>query len=75
MAKGSVSIKKPQRDKVLSFASGARKEKAGPVPEGYTRLTVNMDNNCHMKLKLAAVKQGTTMGKLLENLVNKHISI
>ena len=74
MAKSSVSIKKPQRDKVLAFAGKvANKDKPGPVPEGSQRLTVNMENSLHMRLKLEAVKQGTTMGRLLEKLVDGNV--
>jgi hypothetical protein len=72
MSKKAVSITKPKRDRVLEFAKAV--PKAGPVPTGSTRLTVNMENDLHMKLKLAAVKQSTTMGKLLEELVDKYVS-
>jgi len=42
-------------------------------PEGDTRLTVNIRVELHRKLKHAAVDQGTTVGALLAELIEKHL--
>lgn len=47
--------------------------KAGPVPDGYVRLTVNMEKGLHTELKMAAAEEGTTMGRLLESLVSDYV--
>lgn len=67
---------------VLAFAEGgkprtaskvkARSEnapvgqKSGLVPEGDTRLTANVRADLHMKLKIRAVQERTTVGELVE---------
>lgn len=76
MAKSSVSIKKPQREKVLAFAEAKQKPKpkgSGLVPEGCVRLTANMDEDLHLRLKLEAAKQRTTIGRMLEDLVDRNV--
>jgi hypothetical protein len=40
-------------------------------PSGDVRLTVNMRDDIHQRLKIAAVKQRTTVGELLEDLVEQ----
>ena len=42
-------------------------------PSGDTRLTVNMRDELHMRLKMAAVKQRTTVGQIIEDLVEQHV--
>lgn len=42
-------------------------------PSGDTRLTINIRDDLHMRLKLEAVKQRTTVGELIEGLVEKHV--
>lgn len=42
-------------------------QKAGLVPEGDVRLTANIDSDLHMKLKMRAVQERTTIGELIEN--------
>lgn len=41
------------------------------APEGDKRLTINLDETVHKKLKHAAIEQGITAGELIENLLNK----
>jgi len=46
---------------------------SGLVPEGDMRLTANIRENLHLKLKLAAAHRHTTIGALIEELVEKHL--
>ena len=74
MAKGSVSIKKPQREKVLAFAVEKLEPRgSGLLPSGDVRLTANIREDLHRRLKVEAVMQRTTIGELLEDLIGKHI--
>lgn len=59
---------------VLGFAEGDRKkEKATAAPAGDVRLTINLREDLHMKLKLRAVKDKTTVGEIIESLVEQHL--
>ncbi len=58
--------------------STARKERvpktaAGPVPEGDVRLTANIREDLHLKLKIVAATRRTTIGELLEDLVERYL--
>jgi len=44
--------------------------KSGLVPRGDVRLTANVDSDVHMKLKIQAARERTTVGQLIENWVN-----
>ena len=44
--------------------------KSGLVPHGDVRLTANVDSDVHMKLKIQAARERTTVGQLIENWVN-----
>jgi hypothetical protein len=74
----------PSAKAVLEFAEGrGAPGKAKPAtdaaatsrfpPSGDTRLTVNIRGDLHMRLKLEAVKQRTTVGELIEELVQQHV--
>jgi hypothetical protein len=53
--------------RVKSSASNAPKgEKSGLIPEGDVRLTANVRADLHMKLKMRAVQERTTVGELIE---------
>lgn len=47
--------------------------KSGLVPEGDVRLTANIRGDLHMKLKMRAVQERTTIGELIEELIAKHL--
>lgn len=51
-----------------------KKNVSGQVPEGDVRLTANVRKDLHKKLKHAAVDQETTIGDILETLIDKHLS-
>ncbi len=46
---------------------------SGLVPEGDVRLTANIREDLHLRLKIAAARQRTTIGELIELLVEKYI--
>ena len=80
MSKASVmkpSLVKPglaKRDtsKALEFAEKG-KSKSGLIPEGDVRLTANIKETLHLKLKIAAATRRTTIGELLEELIERHL--
>lgn len=45
----------------------------GPVPEGDVRLTANIREELHLKLKIAAATRRTTIGELIEELVETYL--
>ena len=47
--------------------------KSGLVPGGDVRLSANIDRSIHLKLKIAAAEQRTTIGELIEQLVTDHL--
>lgn len=55
---------------VLKFAEAGAKAapvgKSGLVPEGDVRLTANIRADLHMKLKIRAAQERTTVGELVE---------
>lgn len=74
------TLKKPTLDAVRAFAEStpAKKEKqasgkakgSGQVPDGDVRLTVNIRDDLHQKLKIRAVQERTTVGDLIEDWVS-----
>ena len=68
------SVRKPTLDtrQALDFAEGDTK-RSGLVPEGDVRLTANIRADLHMKLKMRAVQERTTIGELIEELIEKHL--
>jgi hypothetical protein len=45
----------------------------GPVPDGDVRLTANIREDLHLKLKIVAATRRTTIGELIEELVERHL--
>ena len=45
----------------------------GPVPEGDVRLTANIREDLHLKLKIIAATRRTTIGELIEELVEHNL--
>ena len=50
-----------------------KKSKSGQVPEGDVRLVANIRKDLHKRLKHAAVDEETTIGELLEKVLDKHL--
>lgn len=51
----------------------ATKPVSGLVPAGDVRLTANIRQDLHLRLKIAAAHRRTTIGEIIEELVAKHI--
>lgn len=60
----------PKQKRQLKTAS---KQVSGLVPEGDVRLTANISEEHHIKLKVAAAQQRTTIGELIEQLIDKSL--
>lgn len=67
-AEGSMSDQKRQGEGQVPepMKNASKERKSGLVPEGDVRLTANIKAALHMKLKLRAVQQRTTVGELIE---------
>lgn len=46
---------------------------SGLVPEGDVRLTANIREDLHLRLKIAAARRRTTIGEIIEDLVERHV--
>lgn len=76
--KPATASKKPRtsaKKKVPTKKSAASpsRSRSGLVPEGDIRLTANIREDLHLRLKIAAAKQRTTIGEIIEELVEKYV--
>lgn len=46
---------------------------SGLVPEGDVRLTANIRQDLHLKLKIAAAHKRTTIGEMIEALIDRYV--
>ena len=64
-------------DAALAFAEAgnqvARGKRAFFAPEGYRRLTINLPESLHKKLRMAAVEQDCTATEIIERLLLKEL--
>lgn len=51
----------------------ADKKRVFFAPEGDKRLTINIKQDLHKKLKIAAINNDMTAGELIEALIEKHL--
>ena len=65
--KGSAKIISP------SALNEGKKQASGLVPEDDVRLTANIRKDLHLKLKIKAAEERTTIGELIEELIEKYI--
>jgi predicted HicB family RNase H-like nuclease len=75
MAKASIrkpTVSKPGADKTLKFAEKG-KSKSGQIPDGDVRLTANIKEELHTRLKIEAAKRRMSIGDLVEELIETHI--
>lgn len=72
----AVSNEEPalSRRQAPETAPEAGKSLSGQVPVGDVRLTANIRKDLHTKLKVAAAIQGTTIGEILEGLIEAHLA-
>lgn len=61
--------KRPSRATQAATESPA--SMSGKVPEGDVRLTANVRQDLHLKLKIAAAEQRTTIGELIEDMIEE----
>ena len=62
-------------DKIIapSALNEGKKQVSGLVPEDDVRLTANIRKDLHLRLKIKAAEERTTIGELIEALIEKHI--
>jgi hypothetical protein len=51
----------------------AERKISGLVPEGDVRLTANIRQDLHLKLKIASAHRRTTIGEIIEELIEMHL--
>lgn len=65
------------RKQIKAKSNGAmvriKESLSGQVPEGDVRLTANIRDDLHLKLKITAARRRTTIGELIEELVEKYL--
>ena len=59
--------------KARSRKKPARKKPSGQVPDGDVRLTANIRQSLHLRLKIEAAHRRITIGELVEELIQKNI--
>ncbi|TGU70235.1 hypothetical protein E4633_18725 [Geomonas terrae] len=59
--------------KKTPLSKAAPKGVSGLVPEGDVRLTANIRQDLHLKLKIASAYRRTTIGEILEELIEKYV--
>ena len=68
------ALQKPNLDTVRAFAergtTAAARSRIGEVPPGDVRMTANIRSDLHLKLKIRAAEQRTTIGELIEGWVS-----
>ncbi|HJV33938.1 hypothetical protein [Geomonas sp.] len=63
----------PVKKRLKSAQVEEGKKISGLVPAGDVRLTANIREDLHLKLKIASACRRTTIGEILEELIEKHI--
>ncbi|WP_306535558.1 hypothetical protein [Geobacter sp.] len=71
--KKATTRKSEQKSQSKNKAKTQARPTSGQVPEGDVRLTANIREDLHLKLKIAAANKRTTIGELIEMLVAKHL--
>jgi hypothetical protein len=70
------SAQKPPEPKVTVkpiVSDNQQNKRVFNAPEGFKRLTINLPESLHKKLKLAAIEQGNTATDIIEMLLNKEL--
>lgn len=60
------SLMKPSLATVTTFAKGGNVRAIGHAPAGDVRLTINIKQELHRKLKIKAIEENTTVGRMVE---------
>lgn len=63
------------KEKIISYSAlnQGKKQLSGLVPEDDVRLTANIRKDLHLKLKIKAAEERTTIGELIEDLIENHL--
>jgi hypothetical protein len=61
--------------KITSAKQTAAEKRAFFAPEGYRRLTINLREDLHKKLRFAAIEQDCTATEIIERLLKKELEI
>ena len=75
----SAPQQKPARPAKSATQTAVRQTKAAPrhlsglVPQGDVRLTANIRQDLHLKLKIAAARRRTTIGEMIEELIDQYV--
>ena len=69
----SRETKRHGADRSTAIKSRTAKTAPAPVPEGDVRLTANIRQDLHLKLKIVAATRRTTIGELIEELVERYL--
>lgn len=72
-AKPAAKLAKRKQAQKPALQEKPAKAVPGAVPEGDVRLTANIRQDLHLKLKIAAATRRTTIGELIEELVEKYL--
>lgn len=72
-AKPSARETKRKEAPIPARMENPAKTAPGQVPEGDVRLTANIRQDLHLKLKIAAAHRRTTIGELIEELVESYL--
>ena len=63
----------PKKGQLPAAAPAAAKKVSGLVPVGDVRLTANIRQDLHLKLKIASAHRRTTIGEIIEELIDSHL--
>ncbi len=66
-------VKTSQPVQVKGLPKKTAQKASNRIPEGDVRLVVNIKQEIHKKLKLAAINNDTTVGELVEHLTSKYL--
>jgi predicted HicB family RNase H-like nuclease len=71
--KKPVAVADVRSAQAKAFAKAKESPKAGTAPAGFTRLTLNMDRETHLALKIEAARQRFSMSEIINGLVKEHL--
>jgi len=73
LSKASAALSFAEAKSPAAIKSG-RETRVFNAPEGYRRLTINLPEDLHKKLRLAAIEQDCTATEIIERLLNQELS-
>jgi pyruvate/2-oxoglutarate dehydrogenase complex dihydrolipoamide acyltransferase (E2) component len=64
---------RPTKKRGKAPLAPADRKVSGLVPQGDVRLTANVRQDLHLKLKIASAYRRTTIGEIIEELIDRHL--